>query len=169
MASFFEHGKATTSQPRAHASWVHHSIDLNGPLHRGQIRALTYLSLFPMPLAQHDPRPPGTERALVLLRLRPWIRRADRRRGLRQSRLNRAAPSIAPAHWFRPADIITIGLVAEQKGFSTSDHRRRIDTLGKELDEWRRHFDAAKAEARDRRSTADRRRIPRGEDRRRTG
>jgi hypothetical protein len=58
--------------------------------------------------------------------------------------------------------------MAEQKGFTTSDHRRRVDTLGEELDKWRRHFDAAKADAQDRRSDPDRRRFPRGADRRQT-
>ena len=59
-------------------------------------------------------------------------------------------------------------MVAERKGFSTSDHRRRVDTLGDELDNWRRRFDAAKAEAQDRRSHVDRRRFLRGADRRQT-
>ena len=52
-------------------------------------------------------------------------------------------------------------MVAEQKGFSASDHRRRVDTLGDELDKWRRGFDAAKSQAEDRRSHSDRRRFPR--------
>jgi len=57
----------------------------------------------------------------------------------------------------------------DEKGFSTADHRRRLDTIGEELDKWRRHFDAAKAEVQDRRRHPDRRRVPRGPDRRRTG
>jgi hypothetical protein len=57
--------------------------------------------------------------------------------------------------------------VGEQKGFSTSDHRKRVDTLGDELDKWRRHFDAAKSEAQERRSQPERRRFPRGAERRR--
>ena len=58
-------------------------------------------------------------------------------------------------------------LVDEKKGFRTADHQRRVDSLGKELDDWRRHFDAAKCEAQDRRCHGDRRRFPRGTDRRR--
>jgi hypothetical protein len=58
--------------------------------------------------------------------------------------------------------------VPDRKDFSTADHRRRVDTLGEELDQWRRRFDAAKAEAQDRRAQPDRRRMPRGSDRRRT-
>jgi hypothetical protein len=57
--------------------------------------------------------------------------------------------------------------VADQKGFSTADHRRRVDTIGDELDQWRRRFDDAKAAADDRRAAPDRRRVPRGTDRRR--
>lgn len=74
-----------------------------------------------------------------------------------------ADSSLVPADGDRYDDF-----VADQKGFGTGDHRRRVDALGEELDLWRRQFDAAKAEAQDRRSHVDRRRSPRGIDRRRT-